>query len=397
MAAVTWERIEDGVYKRAGADGRPIYRAVRQAGKREDGTYAQEVRTFNGGKVPNALREARNWRAEGTVLQATGPRTVNAAANMTLQQALDALHQAESYAPWTLQLHGYLWDALTKADPRLPNVKLKDLGTTQLRSALAKVPATSMRDKARKLVGTIFNHFEVAPNPATKPPARRTRASRMAAVEEKQRYLEDGAVERLITAMPEQYRSLVRLLWRTGLRPGEALALRVGDYDPTTRMLTVARGVNRGVVGPTKTGRARRPILPASVAKDLDDHIQHFSTWTDPDALIFTTETGAMIELHNFRQRTWAKAAREAGIPEATPYDLRHTFCSNAVSAGVDLASVAELAGHGVDVLARTYVHYSQQRGREAAEKLEALTKAGQTEALHQQEAQAYAAMAEER
>jgi integrase len=372
MAAVTWKRIEDGIYRREGREGKPIYRAVRQAGKREDGAYAQEVRTFNGGKVPNALREARNWRAEGTVLQATGPRTVNAAANMTLREALDALHQAESYAPWTLQLHGYLWDALTKADPRLPNVKLKDLGTSQLRSALAKVPAASMRDKARKLVGTIFNHFEVSPNPATKPPARRTRAARMAAVEEKQRYLEDGAVERLITAMPEQYRSPVRFLWRTGLRPGEALALRVGDYDPTTRTLTVARGVNRGVIGPTKTGRTRRPILPASVASDLDDHIQRFSTWTDPDALIFTTEAGSMVELHNFRQRIWAKAAREAGIPEATPYDLRHTFCSNAVSAGIDLASVAELAGHGVDVLARTYVHYSEQRGREAAEKLDA-------------------------
>ena len=377
---LTWERIEDGVYKRQGRDGKPIYRAVRQAGKREDGTYAQEVRTFNGGKVSNALREARNWRAEGTVLQAIGPRTVNAAASMTLKEALDALHRAESYAPWTMQLHGYLWDALIKADPQLAGVKLKELGTGRLRSALAKIDAPSMADKARKLVGTIFNHFEVTPNPATKPPARRTRVARMAADEEKERNLEDGAVERLITAMPERYRSLVRLLWRTGLRPGEALALRVGDYDPATRILTVARGVNRGVVGPTKTGKTRRPVLPASVASNLDEHIRRFSTWADPNALIFTTEAGSMVELHNFRQRIWARAAREAAIPEATPYHLRHTFCSNAVAAGVDLASVAELAGHGVDVLARTYVHYSEQRGREASEKLDAAICGGRPE-----------------
>ena len=58
------------------------------------------------------------------------------------------------------------------------------------------------------------------------------------------------------------------------------------------------------------------------------------------------------------------RRAREAGIPEATPYDLRHTFCSNSVAAGVDLASVAEMAGHSVEVLARVYVHYSEERGR---------------------------------
>lgn len=178
-AGVTWERIEDGIYRREGREGKPIYRAVRQLGGKDPVTrrYPQEVRTFNGSKVKNALKEARLWRAEGAVEADKGPRSKNAAASMTLQEALDALHQAESYAPWTLQLHGYLWDALSKADPRLPSVKLKDLGTTQLRSALAKVPAASMRDKARKLVGTIYNHFEVTPNPATKPPARRTRST----------------------------------------------------------------------------------------------------------------------------------------------------------------------------------------------------------------------------
>jgi integrase len=362
---VSWERVEDGISRREGANGKPIYRAVRQGGKREDGTWTQEVKTFNGAKVANALREARNWRAVGTV---AGPREVNAAASLTLKQALDDLHEAEDYAPWTLEFHGYLWDALTKADPKLPGTKLKDITTARLRSVLVKIQAPSMRDKARKLVGTIFNHFEVTPNPASKPPARRTRSARMAVEAEKQRYLEDGAVQRLIAAMPERYRPLVRLLWRTGLRPGEALALRVGDYDPTTKILTVSRGVNRGVVGPTKTGSARTPILPDSVAADLENHI---SDWTNEDALIFTTETGTMIDLHNWRRRSWARAAQAAGIPEATPYDLRHTFCTNAVGAGVDLASVAELAGHSVDVLARVYVHWSEQRARTAAARLD--------------------------
>ncbi len=382
MAALTWERVEDGIYRRQGAGGKPIYRAVRQAGKREDGGYAQEVKTFNGAKIASALREARNWRAEGTVQQASGPRVVNAAANLTLREGLEALLRDEAYAPWTIELDGHLWKALTKADSQLPGVKLKELSTTRVRAALSKIQAPSIADKARKLIGTIYNHLEVVPNPAVKPPKKRTRAARMEAENGGSlRYLEDGAVERLITAMPERYRALVRLLWRVGLRPGEALALRAGDYDPATRVLVVERAVNRGVVGPTKTGRTRRPVLPAIVAKDLEDHIRGYSDWNDPQALIFTTETGGMIDLHNWRQRSWARAVREAGIPEATPYDLRHTFCTNAVQgAGIDLATVAEMAGHGVDVLARVYIHYSEPRGREAADKLDAYF--GQTHAI---------------
>ena len=132
-AGVTWERIEDGIYRREGREGKPIYRAVRQLGGKDPVTrrYPQEVRTFNGSKVKNALKEARLWRAEGAVEADKGPRSKNAAASMTLQEALDALHQAESYAPWTLQLHGYLWDALSKADPRLLFVSSQRLWATR--------------------------------------------------------------------------------------------------------------------------------------------------------------------------------------------------------------------------------------------------------------------------
>jgi len=43
-----------------------------------------------------------------------------------------------------------------------------------------------------------------------------------------------------------------------GLRPGEALALKWIDFDPSARTLAVERAVSAGEVGPTKTGRSAR-------------------------------------------------------------------------------------------------------------------------------------------
>ncbi len=57
----------------------------------------------------------------------------------------------------------------------------------------------------------------------------------------------------------EQIRLLVRLAADSGARRGELVALRFADLDG--RVLTIERGVSADVLGPTKTGRARRLTL----------------------------------------------------------------------------------------------------------------------------------------
>jgi integrase len=103
------------------------------------------------------------------------------------------------------------------------------------------------------------------------------------------------------------------LLWKVGLRPGEAFALTVGQFNPTTAELTIDRAVNDGVIGPTKTGKIRKPILPASIASELETYIRDRSAFTNPDALVFTTDAGKMIDSDNFRRRTFGDAAKAAG------------------------------------------------------------------------------------
>jgi integrase len=374
MATVTWEKVEPGIWKRTGADGRAIYRAVRQAGKDlETGKYLQETETFNGGKIQGALREARTWRSEGRVQLSKGPRTRTRASAMTLREAFDARQNDtdDPLAPKTKSVNeGYL-RALVRADPSIEGRKLREIDSEYIRAVLKRIEAPSMREHVRVLVSSIYSHAEVTPNPALRRRRRRTRAAKVAAATAAtHRYLDDGTVERLIAAVPNRYRMLIRLMWRAGLRPGEALALTVGQVDPATNELTVDRAVSSRVLGETKTGQVRHPILAPSVAAALSAHIRQFSDWSDPDRLVFTTEDGDMIDLDNWRRRTWRPACEAAGV-DADVYDLRHTFCSNAVHAGVDLVSVAEAAGHSVAVLASTYLHYDSEAGRRAAQKLE--------------------------
>ncbi|MCJ7507204.1 MAG: site-specific integrase [candidate division Zixibacteria bacterium] len=72
---------------------------------------------------------------------------------------------------------------------------------------------------------------------------------------------------------------------------------------------------------------------------------------------------------HNVRQ-SFTKALREAGINDFRFHDLRHTFASHLVMAGVDLLTVKELLGHKkIDTTLR-YSHLSPSHKRSAIERL---------------------------
>lgn len=367
MAGVEWKRSKGapGVYERTDSNGRRRYRAVAWvADPDRPGKRKQVTETFD------LLTDAKRYRSDYT---STTPKKARSKSAKTLQKAYEDLHAEVEYAPATVKLHDELWSALKKADRSLVGKKLHDIEAPMLRAALKKIGAVAMRNKARQLVGLIYRREEITPNPAVKEHTPRTRASRMNGDDAPERYLDEGAVNALVGAMSERYRFLVWFLANTGLRPGEAFALTVGQWDPESRVLTIDRATNGGVTGPTKTGAVRHPVLPAYVADRLNAHIKDGPGFFRPDALVFTSDRGKVIELHNWRQRHWATAVERAGLDGVSPYALRHTALTNMVHAGVNLAAVAEMAGHSVEVLARTYLHFTEKAGRDAADLLDAV------------------------
>lgn len=143
--------------------------------------------------------------------------------------------------------------------------------------------------------------------------------------------------------------TLVRFLAYTGLRVGEALALRVDDVDWDRRRVRVARtwtddGKGGQVIGPPKNGKPRWAAMPVAVMELL----RPLADGQAGDAWLFRAVRGGPIWLHNWRSRVWYAAVRDAGMEDegVTIHSLRHTYASIAIAAGADVKTLQRQLGH---------------------------------------------------
>jgi integrase len=76
-----------------------------------------------------------------------------------------------------------------------------------------------------------------------------------------------------------------------------------------------------------------------------------------PDTrLLFPAPRGGYLDLHNFRRRAWKPAQRAAGIePQRRPYDLRHTFATFALRAGISTFDLSRFMGASLAMIDRRY------------------------------------------
>jgi integrase len=73
--------------------------------------------------------------------------------------------------------------------------------------------------------------------------------------------------------------------------------------------------------------------------------------------LFFPALRGGHMNLHNWRAREWKPATRAAGLDGHRIYDLRHTYATMSLAAGVSLFSLARRMGTSLDMIDRTYGH----------------------------------------
>lgn len=66
--------------------------------------------------------------------------------------------------------------------------------------------------------------------------------------------------------------------------------------------------------------------------------------------------------------RTWDRVREAVGIPDVRLHDLRHSFASDALMAGVPLAIVGELLGHRQPTTTKRYAHLADHVVRDALE-----------------------------
>jgi integrase len=183
--------------------------------------------------------------------------------------------------------------------------------------------------------------------------------------------LSPSEVQTLARAMShDSDQVLVKLLAYTGLRIGEALALRWTDVDLDRKVLTVRQSVEDTggtlIVGPTKTYATRTVTLPNSLVTDLEHRLDRSA------ALVFPNRSGGYQRYRNWR-RTWDKACAASGVT-ALPHDLRATCASLLIDSGASPKDVQQHLGHqDVNTTLRLYARVRPGRSADLATRLDAL------------------------
>jgi integrase len=184
-----------------------------------------------------------------------------------------------------------------------------------------------------------------------------------------------------------------RLLAATGMRRGEALALRWRDVDLNAGRLAVRRSVGvvkakgageRLVEGPTKTGRSRVVDLDAGTIAALRSYRAARGglalDLVRDSALVLSNLDGTHRHPERFSRRFAGQVAQarkalgEDLLPVIRLHDLRHTHATLLLADGVPVKVVSERLGHASATITLTvYQHVHPGMGREAADRFAAL------------------------
>ena len=158
---------------------------------------------------------------------------------------------------------------------------------------------------------------------------------------------------------------LILLLFRTGLRIGEAMALKWGDIDFNGRFIHVQRGLSRMKIQTPKSGKTRRVDMSPQLAEALTVHKTKCKGkglalgLGDVPEYVFTDRKGGFIDLSNWRRRIFNKVLEKAKLRKIRIHDGRHTYATLRISKGDNIADVSKQLGHySVRLTMDVYYHW---------------------------------------
>jgi integrase len=153
------------------------------------------------------------------------------------------------------------------------------------------------------------------------------------------------------------YGAMVRAAVDCGLRAGEVLGLKGGDYDPAAGRLSVRRAVcvQTGKLKDTKTEKSRRTLPVSPPTRAALDALPR----GDADAPLFPApRSGGHYRYLNWVHTVWWPLTKAAGLKGVPPKALRHTGASLLIAAGANVVVVSRRLGHStVTQTLNTYAH----------------------------------------
>lgn len=151
------------------------------------------------------------------------------------------------------------------------------------------------------------------------------------------------------------YKAIFTLLFWSGIREGELLALTYNDFDFEKKLVHINKSYTRlgkkDLIGPTKTAGSQRDV---TLPKHVLTLIKEFAASVyelDPTTRLFEiTKYGLRSEM--------LRVCKNFGIQQIRIHDLRHSHASYLIERGVPILAVSKRLGHDkIETTLRTYAH----------------------------------------
>jgi len=324
-------------------------------------------------KYPNWAPKSRVAAAQslGAVLPLMlrkGAPEPPAGISLAIQRWLaDEQPQPDLLVRWSMQFADMNPKTCQQIQSKLPQIMVADRKARRTTPGAMKRIAVSDVKRHHRVINAAFNHA-VRQEMILKNPWPPLDPSRMKVLQQNEVISTRGLptpieVEELVEAMRNKqpqsvgYQLLVRCIYYLGLRPSEALALHVENFDLPEEgwgklYLTeaVIEASSRWMkdadpIGAPKTGAREVPVPPHLVA-NIKEWVGDRRT-----GLLVSTAKGTHVSINNL-ERAFRRVADENGW---RLYDLRHACATLWLKAGLDAAQVATRLGHSPEVLWRVY------------------------------------------
>jgi integrase len=338
--------------KAKAADGQPLW-AYR---------YRLEGRGSTRPQVGGFATRAEARKALRKRLERLGPG--ERAATITLGELVDEyleMHQAEQVTIAKLR-----W-LLGKATAVLGEARLAELSPKDVYAWRLTIPE-GHRFEATQALRQVLNRA-VAWGLIDYNPAKRGVPNPMRRSTEKRPFESWQQLEAVADRLGPVYGPMVMFAAATGLRPSELFALEQRDLDGALGVVYVRRAYANGRLKHTKTRLSTRAVPLQAVALAALDRLP-----SSRSSLLFPNARGRYIDFRSFGRRHWKPAQTKAGVePLRHLYDLRHTYATFALRAGVSVFAVSRFMGSSIAMIDRHYGHLARDSREHAVSLLDAL------------------------
>lgn len=174
------------------------------------------------------------------------------------------------------------------------------------------------------------------------------------------------SVEDNITA-----KTIFNLLFFSGIREGELLALTLNDFDFDKNTVTInksfARVKGNNIIGETKTLKSKRAVsLPIQIMEMIQNYAKCQYGILPTDRLFNVSKS--------YLQRVRTKYCKLSGVKRIRIHDFRHSYASMLINLGVSPLEVQERLGHeDIETTLNTYSHLYPNKHQETTNMLEKL------------------------